>query len=90
MKVYLAGRDDFSHPEFQPAADKLRAQGHEVVNPAEIKGHNLKAGLARVLQSETVAVLPNWQRSLTARALVAAAHATGLTVFEVDEVPDSA
>jgi len=89
VNIYLAGRDDFSHPEFGPAADKLRAQGHEVFNPAEARSHTLKAGLARVLQSETVALIPNWQRSLTARAMVAAAHAARLTVFEVDEVPDA-
>jgi hypothetical protein len=118
VNIYLAGpmrgRDDFNFPAFHAAAAKLRAQGHEVLNPAEtdhnsgfdpagMKGTNaelehaafdLRAALAFDLtwictNAETVAVLPNWQRSLGARAEVAAAHAIGIPVFEVDEVPDA-
>lgn len=39
MRVYLAGpmsgHDDFNFPAFFHAADELKAQGHEVFNPAE-------------------------------------------------------
>jgi hypothetical protein len=119
MKVYLAGPmrgiEEFNFPAFYAAAGQLRAQGHEVLNPAETD-HNtgfdptglrgtdadlvhasfdLRSALAYDLtwictHAEAVAVLPGWQRSLGARAEVAAAHAIGIPVFEVDEVPESA
>lgn len=40
MKLYIAGPmtglPDLDFPAFHEAAAKLRAQGHEVINPAEI------------------------------------------------------
>jgi len=77
MKVYLAGKvtgEPNYAEKFARAADKLRAKGHEVYNPAaaNFEGASLGFIMAHLLPhlcqwADAIALLPNWWRSPGAR-----------------------
>jgi hypothetical protein len=78
MKIYIAGKmtglPDFGFPAFHEAAAKLRAEGHEVVNPAEIQPDQtakwadcLRDCLAALVKCDAIALMPNWVDSRGAR-----------------------
>ena len=56
-------------PKFARAADKLRAEGHDVYNPsaANLDGLPLatimKIVLAQLCECDTIAMIPGWWRS---------------------------
>lgn len=87
-KIYLAGPmrniPEFNFPAFNAAAAKLRAEGHEVYNPAEEEpGKSYREYLAADLawicaEAEAIALLPGWEGSSGARAEFVTAHALGL------------
>lgn len=70
--IYIAGAirgtNDY-HERFAAAAEKLRAQGHSVFNPAAAnqEGRALKDIMAHLLpvlcQCDTIAMLPGWTES---------------------------
>lgn len=77
-RLYIAGPmtgyPDCNYPAFNAAAERLRAAGFEVVNPAEIsagaRAHYvdyLREDLRAMLDCEGVAVLPGWEFSTGAR-----------------------
>lgn len=101
MKLYLAGPmrgfPDFNFPAFHAAAAALRAQGHEVFNPAE-KGMEKDAptnqddlAFRRLVfgldtewicrEAEGIAMLPRWVESRGAFAEWALANALGLSII---------
>lgn len=94
MRLYLSGPmtglPDYGYPIFHAAAERLRALGHEVENPAEhFKGRQdlprkvyLKRDIGEVLKAEAVAVLPGWQGSKGACLEVAVAREIGLPILD--------
>lgn len=73
-KIYLAGPmsglPDYNYPAFGAAADKLRAHGHEVLNPADNPvppcgswAGYMRMALAQLVQCECIVLLPGWDVS---------------------------
>lgn len=73
-KIYvcgpMTGLPDYNYPSFNEAADKLRAHGHEVLNPASNPEPPCKSwagymrmALAQLLLCDTVVLLPGWAES---------------------------
>jgi hypothetical protein len=90
MKIYIAGPmrgyPDLNFPAFNDTAANLRAQGHEVFNPAEQGDIPIREALAVDLQwiclhAEAVALLPGWEASSGAQAEAATADAVGIPTF---------
>lgn len=74
MRTYLAGPmtgyPELNFPLFHAEAKRLRDNGHDVVNPAEInvdpaKGWTecMRADIAELVKCEAIAMLPRWQQS---------------------------
>ncbi len=94
-RVYLAGpmtgHENHNFPAFHAAAERLRASGMEVVNPAD---HGLVSGLGwadymrwdlvKLAGCHSVYVLPGWKKSKGASLEVSIAQALGMPVFTVD------
>jgi hypothetical protein len=86
----MTGLPDYNHPAFHAAAERLRARGYEVVNPAEFAPRHdamrwsdwMRLGLEALAQCDGVVALPGWQHSngarlevgVAARALEAPVH----------------
>lgn len=100
MKIYLAGPmrgyPDHNFPAFHAAAKKLRAEGHEVFNPAENDERMAERGEPITIRScleidlswicshaEAVAFLPGSENSLGAKAERATARAIGIPTIEL-------
>jgi len=71
----MSGIKGFNFDAFFEAAERLRAKGHDVVNPAELDdgntsmpwNHYLRRDLLLMLDCEAVALLPGWEGSMGAR-----------------------
>lgn len=100
MSVYLCGPMthciDFNYPSFHAAAQRLRADGWDVENPAENtppqdgswEGY-MRIALQQMLTCETVMVLPGWQSSNGANLELAIAHALNMQVlYDLAELKD--
>ena len=93
--VYLSGPmtglPDFNRPAFHAAAAALRAQGHVVINPAEVDlgpaatwADYMRIHLAEIARRVTqVFVLPGWESSRGAQLEVHVARSLGLPVVPV-------
>lgn len=87
----MTGIADYNFPAFNAAADRLRAAGYEVENPAEkgiIDGWEwadyLRFDLVRLTECDGVAVLAGWPKSKGARLEVHVADELGMQVAGVD------
>ena len=78
MKIYISGPmtgyPDLNRAAFNAKAAELRAQGHEVVNPAEMPeipggtwADYMRADLKVMLDCEAIYLLPGWRKSRGAR-----------------------
>lgn len=103
MKLYLAGPmrglPQFNFPAFNSAAARLRADGHEVFNPAEADtssgfdpntdlpaylSHYMERDLPEVCRAEAIAVLPGWRNSVGAKLEVHVATVIGKPVLNAE------
>ena len=96
VKVYLAGPmtglPDFNMPAFHAAADRLRHNGWDVVNPAEhFDGRTdlprdmyLRADLAELVKCNAIAFLPGWQDSRGATMEYFVACELGMTALDAE------
>ena len=96
-RVYVAGPmtgiPDFNYPAFNAVADRLRAQGYEVENPADhgiIEGAQwadyMAYDLTRLGLCGMIALLPDWEKSQGARLEVLIAEKLGMTVVDAHDL----
>jgi len=76
-RIYIAGpirgKPDYNRAAFAKAADRLRAQGYQVYNPAAANLEHLPLNrimgivLEQLCECDAIAMLPQWWRSGGAR-----------------------
>lgn len=92
-RIYIAGPmtnlPGFNFPAFFDAAEKLRAQGHHVENPAEhgvIPGHAwedyMRMDIAQLVTCDAIYLLPGWSKSRGATIEHRIATDLGLEIME--------
>ncbi len=90
-RVYIAGPmsglPDFNYPAFNAAAERLRAAGFDVLNPAENPVPPcgtwlayMRMALAQLVTCDTVVLLNGWERSKGAKIERQLAHDLGLNI----------
>jgi hypothetical protein len=96
VKLYLSGPmsglPELNFPGFHAAAASLRADGHIVINPAEITTDHgakwedcLRADITQLVTCEGIALMPGWEGSKGAR--LEAHIARELNMHEIHLVP---
>lgn len=92
MKLYIAGPmtgyADLNFPHFNEVAARLRADGHQVVNPAEVNPDPstpweacMKADIVELLTCDGIALLEGWEKSSGATLEHHIANALGMPIF---------
>lgn len=90
-RIYVAGAmsglPDMNYPAFNAEADRLRALGFEVENPAENPEQEsweayMRQALRQMLTCDTIAMLPGWIDSLGATLERDVAHRVGMTIVD--------
>lgn len=82
----MSGHPDHNHPAFHAEADRLRAHGYQVINPAEINVEGgawhdcLRADIRALMDCDTIALLPGWEASQGAHLELHIAHRVGMRV----------
>jgi hypothetical protein len=101
VRVYIAGPmsgiPEFNFPAFRAAAIDLRAQGYDVVNPAELDENDvlpdgtaahpwsfyLRRDLQALLDCDAIYLLPGWQDSRGASLEAHVAEVLGMHITEI-------
>ena len=98
-RIYLSGPmsglPELNFPAFNAEAMRLRALGFEVVNPAELNTEPdtgwhecMRNDLKALLDCDTLALLPGWQRSAGAHLEMHVAHRVGMEIVIANEVTE--
>lgn len=98
MKTYISGPmtglPDLNFPAFFAAAEKLRAQGRNIVNPAEddtpgLEWHQyLREDIRALVDCSAIHMLPGWELSKGARLELHIAEQLGMAItYEQDPAP---
>lgn len=89
----MSGLPELNYPAFNLAADRLRAAGHTVSNPAENHPPHcgswlgyMRLAVTQLAQCDMVVMLPGWRNSRGAMVERALAQGLGLEVMEVPEM----
>jgi len=96
-RVYVAGPmtglEDFNYPAFNAVADRLRAKGYQVENPADhgtVEGaawaDYMAYDLTRLGLCGVIALLPGWEKSQGAQLEVLIAERLGMTVVNAHDL----
>lgn len=89
----MTGLPDLNFPAFHEAAAKLRALGHDVVNPAELDAADavpmawadyMRRDIVHLMACDGVALLPGYTGSKGARLELHIAEALGLDVWWIE------
>lgn len=94
--VYLSGPmtglPDLNFPAFHAAADKLRSQGVQVVNPAELDHPSdatwpdyMRRDIAELVRCDWIALLPGWENSKGAHLEYTIATKLGMPALRLPE-----
>lgn len=97
MKFYIAGPmtglPDLNFPAFHAEAARLRSEGHEVANPAEINPDHttpwhecMFRDLKELSTCQGIVLLPGWEKSPGAQIERLWATRMGLQVMEAETV----
>lgn len=89
-KIYISGSisGNLEHykEQFEKAELKLKAAGHEVLNPARNPGNDYKEyidiGLFELMRCTTIYLLPGWKNSKGAKLEYEYAKVVGLEIME--------
>lgn len=83
----MTGLPDLNFPAFHSAAAQLRAQGIEVVSPAEINQdpdtpwHQcMRIDIRALCDCDTIVLLPGWEKSNGAHLELHIAHRIGMSI----------
>lgn len=92
MRLYLSGPmsgiPDNNFPAFHEWAQRLRAAGHDVVNPAELPEADtwemcLRKDMRELPTCDGIALMPGWERSKGAHLELHVAHRLGMEVMHL-------
>jgi len=100
MRIYIAGPmtgiKDYNFPAFNAAAERLRSEGYEVINPAELDGDDtsqpwatyLRRDLKLLVDCDAIYLLKDWHLAKGARLEQHVALELGLGTFFDDNEGD--
>lgn len=89
----MSGMPEHNFPAFNAEAERLRALGYDVVNPAALNPepgkswHDcLRTDLMELLTCDTIALLDGWQNSAGAHLEMHVGHRVGMAIVIAREV----